>query len=94
MGGTKALHQWLHENVLPLVENENDLIFNRVHLRFQISEEGEITDVKILRKSQELRIDPKALVEKLKQMPRWIPATLDGSPVDSEQVFPIIVHYR
>lgn len=57
VGGTNALNQWLKENVLPLVENADELSFTRVHLRFQISEEGNVTAVKILRESQELRIE-------------------------------------
>lgn len=65
-------------------------IEGNVLLKFSISENGEIFDVKVV-KSLEPRLDAEA-IRVLQEMPAWIPATYGGENIKSTLKIPIQFH--
>jgi TonB family protein len=65
----------------------NKRLDGRVYAQFVIDTIGNITDIKILKS---LRADyDQALIDAIKQSPRWTPATLEKNAVPYKMVYPI-----
>lgn len=87
-GGNKALEKYLKENLKYSNEAKDKNIQGRVYVKFKITENGKIKDVKIIRSIHPL-IDNEAK-KVIKEMPNWIPAKANNEQVESEKVLPII----
>lgn len=86
-GGDYARLKFLHDNIkYPAVAREND-ISGIVYIKFIISKTGELSNFKII-KSVHPALDKEAL-RVLKLMPNWIPAYVDGKPIECEFRHPV-----
>ncbi|MDE7466400.1 MAG: TonB family protein [Muribaculaceae bacterium] len=83
-GGTKALMQFIADNVKSPTGNEPS---GRVILRIVITKDGSIGEISILH-SLSPALDAEA-VRVVKKMPKWIPGKNNGVPVDSYFVLPV-----
>ncbi len=87
-GGKKELKKYLQENLNYPKEAKQKNIQGRVYVKFKISENGKIKDVKIIR-NVHLLIDNEAK-RLIKEMPNWIPAKAGNEQVESEEILPVI----
>lgn len=81
-GGTAALMKYISDSVsqkinLCLDDKSN---IQKVFVKFLINENGKISDVKVTRTSNVPQIDS-IFVRAIRNMPDWIPGTIDGKPV-------------
>lgn len=79
-GGEEALLKYIHDNIkYPPMAMESG-IKGRVSLRFVVTKDGSISDVKVIR-----GVDPsldKEAVRVVQSMPKWIPGKQNGQPVN------------
>ncbi len=86
-GGTSALMRFMQMNLrYPDMAREMG-ISGKVYCRFVVDEQGEITDVKVL-KGIGHGLDQEA-VRVVKMMPRWIPGKMNKKPVKVQYVLPV-----
>jgi len=78
-GGDKALLKWLIENVHYPKEAKEKGIQGRITCRFLIDENGNISDVEIV-KGLDSDLDAEA-IRVIESMPKWIPGTQNGKTV-------------
>ena len=89
-GGPKGLSQYVMENLyLPVAAIDNQVEDN-ILVQFTISPKGSIQDYEVL---QGLPFHTAAVVDLLRQMPAWQPATRLGVPVSSKFQLPIHLTY-
>lgn len=86
-GGMDSLYAYLCRNVSYPAEARDSNITGKVFVSFTIERDGSVTDVKILR-------DigggcGAAVVEAVKNMPRWKPATMQGKPIRMQFSLPV-----
>ncbi len=86
-GGMDSLYAYLCRNVSYPAEARDSNITGKVFVSFTIERDGSVTDVKILR-------DigggcGAAVVEAVKNMPRWKPATQYGKPIRMQFNLPV-----
>lgn len=87
-GGTKALKEFLNENVqYPAVARQSG-IQGRVVCSFVVETDGSITAVKVVRSSGASSLDKEAL-RVLMSMPRWKPGKQRGKPVRVQYTVPV-----
>ena len=79
---------WLCENLVYPEEAIKAGINGRVVIQFVISEDGSVTDVKVLRGAHPA-LD-KAAVDAVKASPKWTPGKNNGKTVKVEFVFPVV----
>ena len=66
----------------------NKRLDGRVYAQFVIDTIGNVTEIKIIKS---LRPDyDQALIDAIKQSPKWTPATLENRPVPYKMVYPIV----
>jgi protein TonB len=87
-GGEDELIKYLMTNKNYTEEIKKQNIKGRVYVRFSISEKGKIANVEIIRKIHPI-IDKEAL-RLINAMPDWNPAELNGKPIESSQILPVI----
>ncbi len=87
-GGKDALKKYLQENLQYPEEAKEKNIQGRVYVKFKISENGKIKQVKVIRSIHPI-IDKEA-IRIIKSMPSWIPAKSNNENIESEKVLPII----
>ena len=64
----------------------------RVYAQFVIDTVGNVTEIKIIKS---LRADyDQALIDAIKQSPKWTPATLENRPVPYKMVYPIFFYKK
>ena len=86
-GGITALVQFLSKNLkFPTVCKEQK-IQGKVLVKFTVKSDGSISNIRVT-KSVDPYLDKEA-VRVVKSMPRWIPGTQDGKPVNVEYTLPI-----
>ena len=86
-GGQEALMKYLSMNVRYPTEAQKNRIGGRVIVQFVITEDGSITQEKIVR-GVEASLDTEAL-RVVRQMPKWSPGTEKGEPVKVRYNIPI-----
>ncbi len=87
-GGTAALNKFLDEHLYyPDVARENE-VTGKVLVRFLVDEEGTVTHVKVV-KGIGYGCDEEAL-RVVKAMPRWHPGKVNGKPVRTMYLLPIV----
>ena len=86
-GGDEEMYKFLSENVKYPVEAKKSGVEGRVYVEFEVSELGEISNVKILRgigggcDEEAIRV--------VSSMPKWIPAKKDEKNVASKMTLPL-----
>lgn len=83
-GGDKALASYLEKNLKYPKPSISNGIEGVVHVKFLVKTDGSLNNLSIVR-----LVDPDLEAEAIrlvKGMPAWKPATVAGSPVDSESV--------
>lgn len=81
-GGEKALSSYISKNLKYPQPSINNGIEGVVHVKFLVHKDGALDNFTIVR-----LVDPDLEAEAVrlvKGMPAWTPATVGGSPVDSE----------
>ena len=88
-GGERALMKWLSENINYPKEAQDKGIQGRVSLRFVVTPDGSIKDVKIVKSLDSAACDNEA-VRAVKTMPNWIPGKQNGKPVYVYYSLPVV----
>lgn len=88
-GGPEAMRQYLIKNLVYPAEALKNEIGGKVYLRFQIEEDGNISNVKVQRGITDCPNCDAEAVRVVKAMPKWKPAENDGKPIKSWFNLPI-----
>ena len=86
-GGESALSQYLSENIKYPADAAKNGIQGRVICQFIVSDNGLITDIKVVR-SVDSDLDKEA-VRVIQSMPKWTPGTQRGQAVNVSYTLPI-----
>ncbi len=86
-GGEKAMFEFLGANVKYPPEAKANNINGKIYISFVISKEGNIEGIKVLRGVHSI-LDNEA-IRVVKAMPKWIPGTQEGKPVNVSYNLPI-----
>lgn len=81
-GGTQALMNYVSDSVSKKINVcfEDKSNIQKVFVKFLVNENGKISEAKIIRTSNVPQIDS-VLVKAIRNMPDWIPGTINGKPV-------------
>ena len=98
-GGKEGLKDFIHEHLEFPQSSINQGVSGEVIATFLVGKDGMLKDIKI-RKSLSPLCN-KAVINALKKMPRWTPATYNGQAISSAQLFKVyfnsddgIMHYN
>ena len=86
-GGMAALMKYLSENVKYPEQAEKESIQGRVVCKFDVGEDGSISDITVA-KSVDPLLDAEA-VRVIELMPKWIPGKQNGKPSKMKYTLPI-----
>lgn len=88
-GGQPALHRFLAENLhYPPMAMENG-IQGRCYIQFVVTQEGEITNVKVKKGVPDCSQCDQEAIRVVKKMPKWKPAASNGKPVNCFYLLPV-----
>lgn len=87
-GGRKALLQYITENLI-YPDPVHCSLEGNTALRFVVTKEGEIKDIKVLRKLPGCSECDQEAIRVVQSMPKWIPGKNGGKPVNSYFELPI-----
>lgn len=88
-GGRSGLMQYLAENIRYPESALDKGIEGKVYLKFVVSERGYISDIKVTKGVRDCPECDQEAVRVMKEMPKWIPAKMNGEPVSSYFNLPI-----
>ncbi len=86
-GGAEAMDKYIASSMVYPAQAQDNGIEGVVQVRFTVREDGSIGSIKIVR-----MVDPdleQEAIRLVKNMPKWTPATENGTPVSSEQTVKI-----
>jgi protein TonB len=87
VGGYAALKKYILEKIsYPSCREEYD---GKVYLRMIIQKDGSISNVSVLRGAPDCPECDKEAVRVIKSMPNWVPAKVNGQPVNSYFNLPV-----
>ena len=86
-GGINALVKFISDNLKYPTVCKEQKIQGKVLVKFTVKSDGSISNIRVT-KSVDPYLDKEA-VRVVKSMPRWIPGTQDGKPVNVEYTLPI-----
>lgn len=86
-GGEVKLKEYLSSNIRYPIETLKKKIQGKVFVAFTVTEDGTITDVKVIR-GIDMYLDAEA-VRVIKNMPKWSPGQINGKPVRVSLTAPI-----
>lgn len=82
-GGNSALNRYLKEN-MHFPQEALDLgIQGKCYVSFVIEEDGSVSNVKLVRGIPDCHECDKEAIRLIKEMPKWVPATRGGIPVQT-----------
>lgn len=87
-----AFSKWVIEELKYPAQAAAEKLSGRVIMKFTISKDGSVKDVKILR-SVHPTLDAEA-VRVISMSPKWEPGKVKGNPVDVTFVFPVVFKYQ
>ena len=87
-GGTKAMIQFLSDNVKYPEEAKQNGIQGRVLVQFVVAADGSLAKVKVIRSAGDKSLDKEA-VRVVKSMPNWKPGTVRGKPARFHYSLPV-----
>lgn len=61
----------------------------KVYTRITVLKDGSISDVSVIRGAADYPECDTEAIRVIKLMPKWIPATVNGQPVDSQLYLPV-----
>lgn len=88
-GGQQALMEYIQKNMRVPDESSEFGLSSKVVLRFHIATDGSISDIEVIKGNYQINID--ATLALFLTCPNWIPATRNGTPVESTYTFPITI---
>ncbi|WP_186754214.1 energy transducer TonB [Echinicola salinicaeni] len=91
-GGTIAMLKFINDRLKIEGEDLGDRIQTKIFIQFAIMEDGEISDIKIMRGISE-KVDSK-VVQIFEEMPNWKPAYLYGKPIKQRYTYPINIELK
>lgn len=86
-GGDKALVQFIDNNLKYPEEAQKQKWEGKTLVAFTVNEDGSLTNVRVLKSSQVV-LDAEAM-RIIKLMPKWSPATVNGTPKKEMVVLPV-----
>lgn len=86
-GGNSEMLKFIGQNLKVPKEFQDAGISGKIIISFCVKKEGTIDNIEILR-SPGFGIDEE-IIKVFKSMPKWIPAKLNGVPIDSIEKIPI-----
>lgn len=86
-GGQKALTEYLNHNIRYTNDAITDKVEGTVIISFLVYEDGSVADIKVV-KGIHPSLDQIA-VDAIKNMPDWLPGTLNGKPTKQELNLPV-----
>jgi TonB family protein len=87
-GGVEEFRKWVAENVKHPEHAQSNRVERSVEVQFTIDTSGKVTDVKTVKGiNQELNHEARRVVH---ASPKWIPATVNGKPVQVTYTIPVI----
>ena len=98
-GDEKALMEYLKSNLqMPEKYKGDDAEFRlaeyRTFVRFVVTEDGSISDVNLIKKTEGFKdLDDEAL-RVVKAMPKWNPGKMDGKPVKVHYMLPVTFKFK
>ncbi|MDE6367697.1 MAG: energy transducer TonB [Muribaculaceae bacterium] len=84
-GGAHAMYKWLSDT---LIYPENVVWNGRVVVEFDISEEGDVLNPRIISKGERPIEIEKEVLRVISIMPKWIPAERNGKPIKASYALP------
>ena len=84
-GGFEAMNQWISKN-LNLSAN-NKPVEGTAYVRFTIDENGKVSDINLLKGLSPLQ--DRAIINAMRNMPKWIPGQNDGVNIKMQYDLPI-----
>jgi TonB family protein len=87
-GGKEALFAYMAENIKYSKTAQQEGISGKVFISFTVKKDGQIAFVTV-KKSAGEELDKEA-IRVIKNMPNWTPGEMDGTPVASQMVLPIL----
>lgn len=91
-GGLTGLRQFIALNIRYPIEAVTARIKGKVLVNFVISEEGEVTNISVLKSVHSL-LDNEA-VRVVRMMPKWEPGRMNGKPVKVSYIVPVTFQLR
>jgi protein TonB len=88
-GGPTEFNKFIQSNLKYPEKAIRDSIEGKCFLKFVITSEGNIRDIKILKGVTGCKECDQESVRVIKAMPKWIPAKINGKPVSSFYKVPI-----
>lgn len=86
-GGKAELQAYLKENAIDRLPEMSEIELHQAKISFTISQNGDVTNAKVLERSHSEKIDG-LLLSTIKNMPKWIPAkNADGTNVSQNFEF-------
>lgn len=89
-GGKEALLKYLSENVVYPQVAKDVGISGKVYLKFVVSEQGNISNVKVMRGLPDCKECDQEAIRVVRKMPKWIPGKNNGKAVNSYYNLPIV----
>ena len=86
-GGKAAMYKWIADNIKYPASAVEKSLQGRVVVEFQITADGDIENVRVLR-GLDPALDQEA-VRLVKSMPRWRPGRNNGQPVRVSYLLPV-----
>lgn len=87
-GGDIELNKYLKKHIrYPIASIENSIEGNTI-AQFTVNTKGEIQDIEILKSLN--HFCDKEIMKALHKMPKWIPAKVNGTPINTRLILPVI----
>lgn len=88
-GSPNGFSEWVNERLVYPAQARKNKVEGCTVLKFTITAEGKMTDLKVTRSSGSSLLDMEA-IRVVSESPDWTPGMLDGKAVDMPVVFPVI----
>lgn len=94
-GGTKALMKYLQDSVITKINitKQESYILKTAYTKFVIEGDGKITNVKIIRSSNIVRVDS-LFKRAIERMPNWKPTTVNGQTKKQDFNLPLRIELK
>ncbi len=89
-GGMDAMVAWLGSNVKYPAEARKAGLEGTVYVTFVVERDGTITDVKVAKPNEKMKVLEEEAVRAVRSMPKWKPGRSGGKKVRVQFVLPIL----
>ena len=84
--------KWFFYRVVYPLEAKEDGIMGRGKLAFEITETGELENIRVIQSAH--RLLDSAAIKVVRVSPKWQPATKEGVPMKTTYIFPYVFQLR